>query len=227
MICPHCHAEVDTTTKTSPSVVAWLSGFIICILGYVTFFLFHIVLVILKGLFYFAFLKWRLIDWWWHRPLSQYGQFISSPVLDTPNILYTKFINPSIPFYLHHTHLSEIIHHHCFGFSLPFQVQVLFAYQCQNAIFFHAYCSTSHYVSYFPPLQNFFFPHHAFIFHVHTGWSQGVKTQSVLPLTFQSVFSDIAVGTQFKHYIGYSSCKFAFSLESDVECWIMELAQCF
>ncbi|KAK8376101.1 hypothetical protein O3P69_008671 [Scylla paramamosain] len=33
MICPHCHAEVDTTTKTSPSVVAWLSGFIICILG--------------------------------------------------------------------------------------------------------------------------------------------------------------------------------------------------
>lgn len=36
MICPHCHAEVDTTTKTSPSLVAWLSGFIICILGYVT-----------------------------------------------------------------------------------------------------------------------------------------------------------------------------------------------
>ncbi|XP_045112674.1 lipopolysaccharide-induced tumor necrosis factor-alpha factor homolog isoform X1 [Portunus trituberculatus] len=33
MICPHCRAEVDTTTKTSPSVVAWLSGFIICILG--------------------------------------------------------------------------------------------------------------------------------------------------------------------------------------------------
>lgn len=33
MICPHCQAEVDTTTKTSPSVVAWLSGFIICILG--------------------------------------------------------------------------------------------------------------------------------------------------------------------------------------------------
>nr|XP_053626980.1 lipopolysaccharide-induced tumor necrosis factor-alpha factor homolog [Cherax quadricarinatus] len=33
MICPHCHAEVDTATKTSPSMVAWLSGFIICILG--------------------------------------------------------------------------------------------------------------------------------------------------------------------------------------------------
>ncbi|XP_066971050.1 lipopolysaccharide-induced tumor necrosis factor-alpha factor homolog isoform X5 [Macrobrachium rosenbergii] len=33
MICPHCHAEIDTATKTSPSLVAWLSGFIICILG--------------------------------------------------------------------------------------------------------------------------------------------------------------------------------------------------
>ncbi|XP_047478158.1 LITAF domain-containing protein-like isoform X1 [Penaeus indicus] len=33
MICPHCHSEIDTATKTSPSVVAWLSGFIICILG--------------------------------------------------------------------------------------------------------------------------------------------------------------------------------------------------
>ncbi|KAK4319022.1 hypothetical protein Pmani_010001 [Petrolisthes manimaculis] len=33
MICPHCHAEVDTTTKTYPSVVAWLSGLIICIVG--------------------------------------------------------------------------------------------------------------------------------------------------------------------------------------------------
>ncbi|XP_064092255.1 lipopolysaccharide-induced tumor necrosis factor-alpha factor homolog isoform X3 [Macrobrachium nipponense] len=33
MICPHCHAEIDTATKTSPSMVAWLSGFIICILG--------------------------------------------------------------------------------------------------------------------------------------------------------------------------------------------------
>ncbi|XP_042885749.1 lipopolysaccharide-induced tumor necrosis factor-alpha factor homolog isoform X1 [Penaeus japonicus] len=33
MICPHCHSEIDTATKTSPSVVAWLSGCIICILG--------------------------------------------------------------------------------------------------------------------------------------------------------------------------------------------------
>ncbi|KAK7079906.1 hypothetical protein SK128_000359, partial [Halocaridina rubra] len=33
MICPHCHAEINTATKTSPSMVAWLSGFIICILG--------------------------------------------------------------------------------------------------------------------------------------------------------------------------------------------------
>ncbi|XP_042233048.1 lipopolysaccharide-induced tumor necrosis factor-alpha factor-like isoform X1 [Homarus americanus] len=33
MICPHCHADVDTATKLSPSMVAWLSGFIICILG--------------------------------------------------------------------------------------------------------------------------------------------------------------------------------------------------
>ncbi|XP_076046954.1 lipopolysaccharide-induced tumor necrosis factor-alpha factor homolog isoform X5 [Oratosquilla oratoria] len=33
MICPHCHAEVDTATKSEPSLIAYLSGFVIALLG--------------------------------------------------------------------------------------------------------------------------------------------------------------------------------------------------
>ncbi|GLV33652.1 uncharacterized protein CBL_11462 [Carabus blaptoides fortunei] len=33
MICPHCHAEIDTSTKTEPGVIAYISGIIICLLG--------------------------------------------------------------------------------------------------------------------------------------------------------------------------------------------------
>ncbi|KAK9885893.1 hypothetical protein WA026_013767 [Henosepilachna vigintioctopunctata] len=33
MICPHCHAEIITTTRTQPSTMAYLSGALICLLG--------------------------------------------------------------------------------------------------------------------------------------------------------------------------------------------------
>ncbi|XP_025832521.1 cell death-inducing p53-target protein 1 isoform X2 [Agrilus planipennis] len=33
MICPHCHAEIDTTTKTQPGLIAYISGLIICLTG--------------------------------------------------------------------------------------------------------------------------------------------------------------------------------------------------
>lgn len=33
MICPHCRAEIDTSTKTEPGIIAYISGFIICLLG--------------------------------------------------------------------------------------------------------------------------------------------------------------------------------------------------
>lgn len=29
MICPSCHAEVDTNTRTEPGVIAYVSGFVI------------------------------------------------------------------------------------------------------------------------------------------------------------------------------------------------------
>lgn len=32
-ICPHCHAEIDTTTKTEPGMIAYVSGIIIALLG--------------------------------------------------------------------------------------------------------------------------------------------------------------------------------------------------
>jgi len=32
-ICPHCHAEIDTTTKTEPGMIAYISGVIIALLG--------------------------------------------------------------------------------------------------------------------------------------------------------------------------------------------------
>ena len=33
MICPHCHAEINTSTKTSPGLIAYVSGLIIAMLG--------------------------------------------------------------------------------------------------------------------------------------------------------------------------------------------------
>ena len=33
MICPHCHAEIETTTRTEPGMIAYLSGFVIALLG--------------------------------------------------------------------------------------------------------------------------------------------------------------------------------------------------
>lgn len=35
MICPSCHAEIETTTRTEPGMIAYLSGFVIALLGYV------------------------------------------------------------------------------------------------------------------------------------------------------------------------------------------------
>ncbi|KAG5889723.1 hypothetical protein JTB14_010197 [Gonioctena quinquepunctata] len=33
MICPHCHAEIDTTTKSRPGLIAYVSSGVLCILG--------------------------------------------------------------------------------------------------------------------------------------------------------------------------------------------------
>lgn len=33
MICPSCHAEIDTATQTKPGLIAYISGAIIAILG--------------------------------------------------------------------------------------------------------------------------------------------------------------------------------------------------
>ncbi|XP_019870959.1 LITAF domain-containing protein [Aethina tumida] len=33
MICPHCHVEIDTTTKTKPGLIAYLAGALICLIG--------------------------------------------------------------------------------------------------------------------------------------------------------------------------------------------------
>ncbi|XP_003704704.1 LITAF domain-containing protein [Megachile rotundata] len=32
-ICPHCHAEIDTTTKTEPGLIAYISGVVIALMG--------------------------------------------------------------------------------------------------------------------------------------------------------------------------------------------------
>ncbi|XP_053995032.1 LITAF domain-containing protein [Hylaeus anthracinus] len=32
-ICPHCHAEIDTTTKTEPGMIAYISGVVIALMG--------------------------------------------------------------------------------------------------------------------------------------------------------------------------------------------------
>lgn len=33
MVCPHCHHEIDTATKSAPSKIAWLSCLILCLVG--------------------------------------------------------------------------------------------------------------------------------------------------------------------------------------------------
>lgn len=35
MICPSCHAEVDTRIRREPGLIAYVSGFVIALLGYV------------------------------------------------------------------------------------------------------------------------------------------------------------------------------------------------
>lgn len=33
MICPSCHSEMDTNTRTEPGLIAYVSGFVIAMLG--------------------------------------------------------------------------------------------------------------------------------------------------------------------------------------------------
>lgn len=33
-ICPQCHSEIDTATKTEPGMIAYISGVVIALLGY-------------------------------------------------------------------------------------------------------------------------------------------------------------------------------------------------
>lgn len=33
MICPHCNAEIGTFTKVEPGIIAYISGFLICLIG--------------------------------------------------------------------------------------------------------------------------------------------------------------------------------------------------
>lgn len=33
MICPSCHAEIDSSTRTEPGLIAYISGFVIAMLG--------------------------------------------------------------------------------------------------------------------------------------------------------------------------------------------------
>lgn len=33
MICPNCHSEMDTSTRTEPGLIAYISGFVIAMLG--------------------------------------------------------------------------------------------------------------------------------------------------------------------------------------------------
>lgn len=37
MICPSCHAEIDTRIRREPGLIAYVSGFVIALLGYVLF----------------------------------------------------------------------------------------------------------------------------------------------------------------------------------------------
>ncbi|VEN60632.1 unnamed protein product [Callosobruchus maculatus] len=33
MICPYCQAEIDTTTKSKPGLIAYISGAVLCLIG--------------------------------------------------------------------------------------------------------------------------------------------------------------------------------------------------
>jgi len=33
MVCPHCHAEIDTAVRTEPGLLAWLSGGLLLLMG--------------------------------------------------------------------------------------------------------------------------------------------------------------------------------------------------
>lgn len=33
MICPYCRAEIDTTTRTKPGLIAYISGGLLCLFG--------------------------------------------------------------------------------------------------------------------------------------------------------------------------------------------------
>ncbi|ODM99623.1 Lipopolysaccharide-induced tumor necrosis factor-alpha factor [Orchesella cincta] len=33
MVCPHCYAEIETSTKTTPGLIAYISGTVIALLG--------------------------------------------------------------------------------------------------------------------------------------------------------------------------------------------------
>lgn len=43
MICPHCYREITTSTKNEPGIIAYISGIVIALLGYVTLFTVQIV----------------------------------------------------------------------------------------------------------------------------------------------------------------------------------------
>lgn len=33
-VCPHCHAEIDTAVRSEPGLIAWLSGGLLVLFGY-------------------------------------------------------------------------------------------------------------------------------------------------------------------------------------------------
>lgn len=37
-ICPHCQVEIESTTKTEPGMIAYISGVVIALLGYIYIF---------------------------------------------------------------------------------------------------------------------------------------------------------------------------------------------
>lgn len=55
-ICPHCHAEIDTTTKTEPGMIAYISGVVIALMGYLEIFFLFINLISIEYLIYYYFL---------------------------------------------------------------------------------------------------------------------------------------------------------------------------
>lgn len=49
-ICPHCHAEIETATKTEPGMIAYISGVVIALLGLVE-----------DIFFFFLYIKFNLL----------------------------------------------------------------------------------------------------------------------------------------------------------------------